>query len=463
MSLEQKAEALCRREGFPLAAGCRVLCAVSGGVDSMCLLHLLWRWSQERGFFLAAATFDHQLRPASGEDAVFVLHWCRERGIPCHTGVGDVAGYAREGDMTLEEAGRALRYRFLEDCARQERADYIATAHNADDNAETLLLHLLRGTGLRGLGGIPPRRERVIRPLLSVTRQEIQAYCGCWSIPHREDESNCDTAYTRNYLRHKVMPLLREKNPALAQSLGRTAESLRQDEDFLEQETAALAGKLLARKGDQVSVPAAELRAIHPALAARLVQEMAEQALPGTVLPQNQRQALLELAKGGKTTGKIFLSNRLQGRRVYDMLTVSPPQPEGAGFSPVFLRPGETAEIPELNLEISCRETVCPPGGQRERSALYLTPGRAEGLTVRPRETGDAITLPGRPRKRLKKLLIEAKVPAGERDRLPVFLLGDRVAAVAGFGCDVQYEARPDRAAWQITIKHRSEKEKVLP
>ena len=160
-----------------LPPGGTVLCAVSGGADSVCLLHLLRERAGRGEFSLAAAHYDHRLRGEdSTADAQFVENLCKMWTIPLCLGSGDVAGEARRRGKGVEETARAMRYAFLEEAAAQAGADVIATAHNADDNAETLLLHLVRGTGLQGLAGIPPRRGKVVRPLLTVTRAEIRAY-----------------------------------------------------------------------------------------------------------------------------------------------------------------------------------------------------------------------------------------------------------------------------------------------
>lgn len=446
-------EAFCRREGFPLTGDCRVLCAVSGGIDSMALLDLLWQRSRTVGFWLAAATFDHQLRDSSAEDVRFVQDWCQARGVPCLTGSGQVAAFARAEGLTLEEAGRELRYQFLTRQAETLGADYIATAHNADDNGETVLLHLLRGSGLRGLGGIPPRRGKIVRPLLEVTREEIEAYALERRLPHREDESNRDTAYTRNFLRHRVLPLLRERNPSVTLALGRAAESLRQDEECLSQLAEERARDLLVREEDGVSVSVAALLEQPAAIALRLVQRMAEWTEPGTVLPQNQRAGLLELARKESPSGKIFLTNQLQASRVYGMLTLSHTQPESSGFLPVALGPGETVSIPELGLTVSCRQVRCPEPACRKPGTLYLRPGTSGFVRVRPRQTGDEIDLPGRGRKRLKKWFIEEKVPRARRALLPVLEIDGQVAAVAGLGCGARWTARPGEPAWQIILQ----------
>ena len=194
------------REYAMLPAGGHVLCAVSGGADSVCLLHLLKGQAEAAGFSLTAAHFDHGLRGEdSRRDAAFVEQLCRDWGVPCVTGSGDVAAEARRRGAGIEETARDLRYTFLEQTADRVGAGVIATAHNADDNVETLLLHLVRGSGLQGLTGIPPRRGEVVRPLLTTSRAEIMDYLEEHHIPHREDSSNSDEAFTRNRLRREIL------------------------------------------------------------------------------------------------------------------------------------------------------------------------------------------------------------------------------------------------------------------
>ncbi len=454
VSLARRVLAWCREQGFPLERAGSILCAVSGGMDSMALLHLLWQLREPLGLTVSAATFDHQLRPGSAEDAAFVRDWCAARGIPCQTGGGDVAGRARARGLTLEEAGRQMRYEFLELSRRAAGAHYIATAHNADDNAETVLLHLLRGTGLQGLGGIPPRRDRVLRPLLGCSRAEIAAYCAREGISHREDESNADTAYTRNFLRHEIIPRLRERNPNLTATLCRTAESLRRDGDYLGAGAGRAAEALLTEGPEGISVRAEDLAALHPAISLRLVQEMAARVAPGTVLSHGQREAVLRLAVAGGPSGKISLPSRLQAARVYDMLILSTARQRMSGLSPIFLSPGEAGALAE-DLWADCAAVPCPAGRWEENTIYLAPPPEAGSVLLRARETGDEIALPGRPCKTVKKLFIEARVPRHMRDRVPVLVVDGAVAAVAGFGCDRRFCPAPGEMAWRVRLRCR--------
>lgn len=236
----KRAFALTREYGM-LPKGCAVLCAVSGGADSMTLLHWL---SRQKGITLHAAHFDHRLRgEESAADAAFVREMCEGWGIPFHLGEGDVRGFSRANGLTIEEGARRLRYAFLEETAKTlGQNTRIATAHTADDNAETILLNLIRGTGLKGLCAIPPVRSTsspgvaIIRPLLTTGREEILAYLEENRIGHREDSSNTDEAYARNKLRRRVTPFLRELNPKAAERMGETARQLRELDEALDRE-----------------------------------------------------------------------------------------------------------------------------------------------------------------------------------------------------------------------------------
>ncbi len=256
----------------------------------MCLLNWLNELRASKRFSLYAAHFEHGLRgEESLLDAAFTREQCACLGIRCELGNGDVAGFSRQERIGVEEAARVLRYRFLEKTADQLGCDRIATAHNANDNAETILMNLCRGTGTRGLAGIPPVRGRLIRPLLRTDRSEIEKYLVQNGIAHREDSSNRTDTYTRNRFRHQVIPLLEEENPSVFQALSRTAELLREDDDCL----CRMAEVFLKENFDGESIPGRKLATLEPAIASRVLR-----ILCGTGLSRERTRALLGFAEG---------------------------------------------------------------------------------------------------------------------------------------------------------------------
>ena len=273
-----------------LPQGSRILCAVSGGADSMCLLHWLNELRETYGFSLFAAHFEHGLRgEESLRDAEFTAEQCRRLGISCSMGHGNVSAYAEQQRLGTEDAARKLRYRFLEETADRLNCDRIATAHNLNDNAETVLMNLCRGAGTRGLAGIPPVRGRLIRPLLQTSREEIEEYLTQHGIPHIEDSSNRTDSYTRNRIRHQMIPLLIRENPSFLKAIGRTTEILREDDACLCREAEAF----LHTYENNGTIPAKRLMELEPAVAVRVIR-----LLCGSGVSLERAQALLAFAKG---------------------------------------------------------------------------------------------------------------------------------------------------------------------
>ena len=253
-----------------------MLCAVSGGADSMCLLHLLSALAEEGGFPVAAAHYNHGLR---GADSDAGRRLCgrvvRRAGHPLLVGAGDVSGEAELRGLGVEETARQLRYEFLRRTAEELGCDRIATAHNADDNLETLLLHLVRGAGLHGLAGIPPRRGEIVRPLLTTARADIMAYLDEHRVPHVEDSTNTDEAYARNRIRRQVVPVLRQLNPRLTESAAETMGYLRADDDYLNAQAAA-ACRAARWAEDDLVIEARYIAQLPAAIAPRAVRRLLE-------------------------------------------------------------------------------------------------------------------------------------------------------------------------------------------
>ncbi len=436
-----------------LPSGAVVLCAVSGGADSMCLLHLLYTLSAQMGFSLQCAHFNHNLRGAeSDRDEAFVRAWCREQGIPFLGGNADVSAESQRTGQGIEETARRLRYAFLEKAAKEIGAERIATAHTADDNAETLLLHLTRGAGLQGLGGIPPRRGLIIRPLLNVSRAQVEEYCDKHGLPYVEDSTNADDSYTRNFLRHQVIPLLKQVNPRAAEHMSAAAQKVREDHECLNEMAAEVV--VCASKTDLgLEIEVDRLMQAPVPVAIRGVRLLMEQAGGGKNCTAAHVDAVMQLCRNQSPSAQAHLPG-LNVRREYEKLVF---EPCGEGkFSPVpvLLNMGGTTVYGETGWSATCRRVICPAAEERAKNAFYISCNRLCGMPMlRPRSIGDEIKLHGRGTKSIKKLFVDEKVPLFQRESVPVLADDAGVLAVGGFGADVGRMAQPGEEAIEVLLQ----------
>lgn len=439
----REVEAFCRQWNMLPEEGL-ILCAVSGGRDSMALLHLLWTMSGERGFSVAAAHYNHQLRPTAGRDEEFVRAWCGERDIPFFCGRGNVPACAAETGRSLEDAARMLRYRFLEETADRLGAERIATAHHREDNAETVLLHLLRGAGLQGLTGIPPVRGRIVRPLLETSREAINAYVEENAIPYQEDETNLDPAYTRNRLRLEVMPLLEALSPGYAGRIACAAELLREENGHLLREAEAL---LPPKKGgEEEMVPVPLLMAQDGALRRRLVRAMAHRL--GAELTAIQVEAVLALGSGGY----LDLPDGLCAVRKPHKLILRrrPPAPE-----PLALTTGEQRWGPYTVRVWKTEETPAETG-----DTLVLDAEQAAGPLVIAQWDGRGRLAVENGSRTIKRLFADRGVPVEKREEHPALYAGERLAAVFGVATDWNFRPGSGGTRLVISLKRETGKER---
>ena len=406
----------------------------------MCLLHWL---SSQGNLTVLAAHFEHGLRgEESLRDAAFVADYCRERGIPCTVEHGDVSAYAEENGLGIEEAARVLRYAFLERTADALQCDRIATAHNADDNLETMLLNLCRGAGALGLAGIPAQRGRIVRPLLDVTRQEIEAYLTAHAIPHVEDSSNDSDRYRRNLLRHKVQPVLRELNPRVAQAAGRTAALLREDEDCLSRQ----AEDFLRREFDGESLPIELLLGLHRAVSSRVLRQLAPHSLSaehvGDALRFCEGQGLALLDLPG-------LRLRREQGRLYVGTELPAPLPDR------IVKPGQRLDLPELGLSVLGEELIWQ--GEvydLDNTYLFKCESICGTLYCTGRRPGDRLHPQGRNcGKSLHDLFRDAGMTQAQRQRTPVLRDERGVLAVLGFPADERVRPRKGDRVLRIQIQ----------
>ena len=388
--------------------GDRIVCAVSGGADSMALLWAMFLLKDEWRLDLSAAHFNHHLRgEESDRDEQFVRDFCEGYGIALHVGSGNVVS----GPKGLEAAARDARYAFL--CGLPGK---IATAHTADDNAETVLMHLVRGTGLKGLGGIMPVNGKVIRPMLNVTRQEVEAFLAEYHVSYITDSSNAEDDFLRNRLRHQVMPLLKAENPRLAENLSAMAQRLRLDEQALSS---------LAQANDVDS-----LRAMMPAVRVRALENFLKSS--GVREPEAEHIALAEA---------LVFSENPSARADF---------PGGITIGRCYGR------LEMVQVQTGLEETVLPPNGSIAIGGFLITCSEAseilcttEAFTVNPkgtirirsRRSGDALRLKGGS-KSIKKLFIDRKIPAAQRSQIPVITDDEGVLAVGGIGANLDRTAQ---------------------
>ena len=376
--------------------GDEIVCAVSGGADSIALLWALYLLKEEWELDLKAAHFNHHLRgEESQRDEQFVRDFCEGYGIPLTVGSGTIV----PGKKGLEAAARDARYAFLRSLPGK-----IATAHTADDNAETVLMHLVRGTGLKGLGGISPVNGSVIRPMLSVTREDVENLLEEYCVPHIEDSSNSGNAFLRNRLRHSVMPLLKEENPRLAENLSATALRLRQDEQVLDH--------FATEAPREISV----LRTLFPAVRARVLEQILKEC--GVREPEavHIRQAEALVFSDNPSAEAHFPGGITIGRN-YGIL-----------------------ERRESSQAVSYR--VCRTDAvEIINTADIFTVSAVGQIYVRSRQAGDTIRLPGGT-KSVKKLFIDRKIPAFQRENIPIICDDLGILAIGGIGVNLDRAAK---------------------
>ena len=411
--------------------GGRVLCAVSGGLDSMCLLDYMTR---QPGFSVGAAHFNHCLREAEADrDEAFVRDFCAKRRIPFVSGSGDTRSLAEREGLSTEEAARRLRYEFLNKAAEDGGYDAILTAHHADDNAETVLLNLVRGTGSAGLAGIPQVRGNICRPFLRIPRAELAAYAAAHGVPHVEDSTNDDPdAAARNALRSSVMPVLRQINPKCVENIARTSAILREESDALESMARGLMNQI-KELPDGVSVPCLMLTEVPQAVAERAVlQLIAQVAGHRKDLTAAHVLAVLDLARGRTAEREVSLPYGMTARRKKYSLEITrrPARPTG---KPIAV--GDTVEFGAAAVSLSEQDS---PG------ALLMRLPEGVPMTVTSWHPGDWLRVPGsRGPRSFKRLCAERGISPGERDALPVLRVGETHAADPVFGVQPDFAPCP--------------------
>jgi tRNA(Ile)-lysidine synthase len=475
------------REQRLMRAGDRVAVAVSGGADSVALLRVLLNLREELGIVLAVAHLNHGLRGEESQaDEAFVAELAKQQQLEYFPGRGDVRDHALTSKLSIEAAGRELRYRWLAQLAAEQRFDAVATAHTLDDQAETVLLKFLRGAGTRGLAGIYPVLRlgdgvvygppdgmpfqiltagrtndfaRIIRPLLSVSRDKVETYLESLGQPWREDETNLDRRFTRNRVRHDLLPLLeREFNPNIRALLSDAAEVSRAEEEYwqtITQQELSLRvkpGEEALAEGHRLSL--GSFADLPLALQRRILKRFVEDAC--IAIDFDHVEKLLRCATG--TLARAELPRGWLAERKHDCLklrqlesaTESPP-----GYEYVLLVPGEV-HIAELGLTL--RASTLAEEFAREVADPSLLDAALIGpqLSVRNWRPGDRFwPAHSRSQEKLKRLFAEKRIPAEQRAGWPVILLGTEILWVRGFPAGRGYQWKGNGEAVSLELLQR--------
>lgn len=438
-----------------LVPGDPVLVAVSGGVDSIVLLYILNKLRPEYDLSLAVAHFDHAIRPDSACDAEFVKELAQSLRLQCYTERGDVPAYAQAHKLSLEVAARQLRYQFLRKIAKTYKFAKIALGHTLNDQAETLLMRLLRGAGLEGLAGIPPVRPATsgvcyVRPLIECSREQIEAFAKTKNLQWREDPTNTDTTIVRNRIRHELIPLLRGYNHTVLQSLGRTSRLLAQAAQHLQSEAEkTLQALIREKKSHELALNLKEflehpeyMQALVLRRAVAYVNELCE------VESAHIEGAFTWLARRG--AGELHLPAGVKLLRRHDVLIVTArPTPLPKRFEHPLTIPGETV-LPEIGwrFETALTPAVPPlfwssPTGEGLGVRAHIDAAKLQGpLVVRNRRSGDRIRLK-EGAKKLQDFFVDKKIPREARDAIPLICDANALIWIVGWAVNAAYYVTP--------------------
>ncbi|PID81154.1 MAG: tRNA lysidine(34) synthetase TilS [Clostridiales bacterium] len=426
-------------------AGLHLLVAVSGGVDSMVLLALLDRLAPQRDIKLTAVHLDHMYRAdAAIADARLVEDYCQDLGIACHIYRRPIASIAAASGQGFEEIARDTRYRLFRALKLALKADYIVTAHHLDDLAESVLLHLLRGSGIDGLVGIRTCDGDLFRPLLTVSKTQILAFAAAASVPYNEDLSNDDTTFLRNKIRHQLIPQLTEQyNQSLVAQLAQLSDIVRHESDYLAADTRRLFDEIVDC-GQAITINRAGYKGAHSARRRRLVRYLFE-TFAGSLKDLTYQH--ITMLDNWLIEGKINSQQSLLGLHFLidrTVVHITKGQVKKAITDATFLRAGVN-QIAQFNLHITLSSAPLSDIAQTTVS-LYLPKHMSNcQLLLRTRQAGDFIRpkgLAGK-KKSIKKLFNEQAVPIIERDRLPLLVCQNEVIWGKGLRPSI-YQKRVD-------------------
>ncbi len=404
-----------------------VLVGLSGGADSVALTHILCALSKEYGFRVYAAHVNHGIRGSSADrDEHFSEQLAESLGVKFFSLKADVRSVAAEKGISEELAGREVRYRYFDSLCEEYNIDCIATAHHKNDNAETVIMNFMRGSGLKGLCGIPYKRDNIIRPILDCSRADIEEYCKANGLEYVTDETNCEDNYTRNRIRNLLIPTIQKLfNPSVVDTITRNSELITLDEEFLSGE----ADKVYAKSAADNVLDISALGGAHKAIILRVIRKMTDSVCGNRDVSQSVIMSVYELLKNNRTGTKTDVVRGVEARIEYGKLVIAEKTAEAGEFSYQIIL-GEKTYIPELNCSVLAEKA----DGYEKDGAEYFSVPEGASLCIRNRRKGDAFIPSGMTgTKKLKQFMIDRKIPRDKRDLTGIFTVDGEIAWVMGY------------------------------
>lgn len=430
-----------------LSYGDRVIVGVSGGPDSMALLNFLHSLKNEYSLYVHVCHINHMLRDReSEEETLYVREFCKNLDIPCSTKYVDIDSISKIMGLSLEEAGRMARYDFFADTAKEVNANKVAIAHNMNDQAETVLMRIMRGTGLHGLCGIKPVRDSIyIRPFIYTSRCSIEKYCEANNLKPRIDSSNLEPVYARNRIRLELIPYIKENyNSNIEYTLSSMTELLSDDNDFIDGYAGSVYRDIAVCKDSVISIDIKVLKKLHNSIKKRIVRKAVEQVKGNLTGIENKHiELILSISDSGRAGSAVELPGRITARVAYNLLNIFEPSDETCHKFCYSLGIPGCIYIPEasgtLESEIFNNNIDYI---NSNRFVKYFDYDKIKGsLCVRSRSEGDYIIPLGmKGSKRIKELFIDMKIPRSERDKIPLVSIDNEVVWVVGYKVSNSYK-----------------------
>jgi tRNA(Ile)-lysidine synthase len=439
--------------------GDKVIVGVSGGPDSLCLLHVLKELSGEYGCKLYAAHLNHQFRgEAADRDAAFVDEICAKWGIPAFIEVFDVPAYIKETGLSPEEAGREIRYRLFDRVCERVGGNKIAVAQNQNDHVETILMRFMRGSGIDGLKGIEAVRGNIIRPLLEIERRRIEEYCAENNLTPRVDKTNLEPIYHRNKVRLQLIPYIEKNfNPNIMKALSRFSGLIKDENDFMETEAEEKLEGIAEFFEDRVVIDIPRLMAVHTALQRRIVRQCVER-LSNTLNGFEFKHFEGVLALLQKATGAaMVLPHKLKVFRSYDKLVLAKHivKADKKCYYKLKYDYNNSIETDKGCITVEKRKVKEIGELRGQKDIIYIDSSKVKNeLVIRCRQAGDMFAPIGmKGTKKLKDYLIDEKVPREERDELELIADGNEIVWIVGGRLSEKYKIT-DKTSEAISIKY---------